>query len=454
MTLSLLSLNYKTTPVELREKLAISAAHLPEIIQEARQGADLEELMILSTCNRVEYYLVDNPEGNGTARLAEWLNHRFLVEPGELDHSALFLDNQSALTHLFRVACALESMVVGEPQILGQLKDAFRLACEAGTVGAELTGLMPKVFRTAKRVRTETGISRFAVSVSHVAADLAARIFDTLEDKTVLVIGAGEMAELALSNLRRKGINRLLITNRTFANGVALAEKFEGEAVRYESMPEHLAQADIVISSTGARGYVIDQEMVRQAVKTRRGNPMFFIDIAVPRNIDPKVNDLADAYLYDIDDLQEAADSNRKEREREAHAAQEIITEEIARYGQWKSAGQVTPLVTALREHFTTTGKAELEKTLSRLRHLNDQDAEQIRKLVHSMVNKLLHLPSTRLKVMSDEPNAGLYSDIIRQMFDLSPLAEAAPEGESGTGKKSGPAPDKKIVNFPPGRKS
>ena len=420
MPLSLLTINYKTTPVELREKLALSASHLPEFLKEAQSGTGLRELMVLSTCNRVEYYFVTPQPEQGFARLMDWLNRRFLVEPGVLEPSSVKLEDLSALTHLFRVGCALESMVIGEPQILGQLKDAYRLAGDSKTTGPELSSLMPRVFHTAKRVRTETGISRFAVSISYVAAELAARIFESLEDRTVLVIGAGEMAELAVTHLRKKGVSRLIITNRTYANGVALAEKFDGEAVRFEDLQEHLPRADIVLSSTGARGYVVDQDMVRTALKSRRGSPMFLIDIAVPRDIDPKVNDLADAYLYDIDDLQTAADANRKEREKEAQAAQGIIEEEILRYHQWRSANQISPMVTALRAHFAETGAAEMQKTLARLGHLTEEDTEQIRRMVHGLVNKLLHLPSTRLKALGDDPNGPLYAEALRHMFDLS----------------------------------
>ncbi|MDH4248577.1 MAG: glutamyl-tRNA reductase, partial [Deltaproteobacteria bacterium] len=412
-------------------------------------GTGFKELMVLSTCNRVEYYFVDGQPEAGFVRLLEWLNRRFLVEPGALEPSSVKLEDQVALIHLFRVACALESMVIGEPQILGQLKDAYRLAGESTTLGPELNGLMPRVFHAAKRVRSETGISRFAVSISYVAAELAARIFESLENRTVLVIGAGEMAELAVTHLRKKGVSRLIITNRTFANGVALAEKFGGEAVRFEDLSEYLSQADIVLSSTGARGYVIDQDRVRAALKARRGNPMFFIDIAVPRDIDPKVNDLADAYLYDIDDLQSAADANRKEREKEAQAAQLIIEDELSRYFQWRSANQVSPLVTALRTHFLDTGAIEMEKGLSRLRHLPQEDTEQVRRLVHNLLNKLLHVPSTRLKALGEDPNAPLYAEALRHMFDLSTHPPASGPTEAPGKNPAQP----KIVPFPAGTK-
>lgn len=457
MNISLLSFNFKNTRVELREKLALTPGHLAEFLPEAKEANRLGDLMVLSTCNRVEFYYTGSGEDGVDVdrRLLDWLARRFLVESGEMENAAVKLQQEPALNHLYRVASSLESMVIGEPQILGQLKDAYQIAVDARTTGQTLTGLMPKVFHAAKRVRTETGIARYAVSVSYVAAELAGRIFETLHDKTVMVIGAGEMAELALSHLQKKGIRRLLITNRTLDNAVALAEKYQGEAVRYEDLAQHLEESDIVISSTGARDYIIDKNTARTAMKARKGQPIFFIDIAVPRDIDPAVNELSDIYCYDIDDLQSAADENRAEREREALAAQGVIIEEIERYKRWSSANQMGPVVTALRKQFVETTQAELEKAMPRLSHLAEGDRQQVQKLMNSVVNKLLHLPSSRLRMLGEEPHGKVYAEAVAVAFDLSAAEINSAKGGKQTpakakqgaqGKKEDP---RKVVSFP-----
>ncbi|NIP73486.1 MAG: glutamyl-tRNA reductase, partial [Gammaproteobacteria bacterium] len=356
MSLSVVSFSYKTTPLALREKLAVPAAQIADTLRDVKERCTLREVMLVSTCNRVEFYFLGE-EGDGGARnLLDWMKRGFAGWDEELERGAVVLQGEAALTHLFRVACSLESMVLGEPQILGQVKEAYQAASESRSLGPYLTGLMQRVFHAAKRVRTETDIARFPVSVSYVAAELAGRIFDTLEDKTVLVIGAGEMAELVVTHLQAAGARKLLITNRTFANGVALAEKFHGSAVRYENLEAHLAEADIVISSTGAPGYVVTADSVRVAERTRKGRPMFVIDIAVPRDVDPEVNDLADVYCYDVDDLQAVADANQSNREKEALQAQRIVEEEVTEFVRWKRSDSIKPVIKALRQRFAETG--------------------------------------------------------------------------------------------------
>jgi glutamyl-tRNA reductase len=290
-------------------------------------------------------------------------------------------------------------------------------------------------------VRTETQIARFPVSISFVAAELAGKIFDNLADQTVLVVGAGEMAELAVTHLMAAGVRRLVISNRTFASAVTLAERFGGSAVPYEQMAEHLAHADIVISSTGARGFIISPDIVRNAVKVRRGKPMFFIDIAVPRDVDPAINQLRNVYLYDIDDLQAVASANLKEREREALAAQAIIDEDLARFQRWFDTLGMVPTVKALRERFASVGEQELERSMARLSHLPGQDQEQVQKLVRSVINKLLHVPSTRLKSLAEGQDGRLYAEALSAIFDLQPdaaadtAADASADGRAeGTG--------------------
>lgn len=441
MDLALVSFNYKHTPLEWRERLAVPDDRLAGLLREARGACGSRELMVLSTCNRVEFYLVtDAPENDARACLA-WIQRGLAHWDDELQRSAVILTGEAALTHLFRVACSLESMVIGEPQILGQVKQGYQIAAASRAVGPYLNGLMQTVLHVAKRVRSETGIARFPVSVGFVAAELAGKIFDSLEETTVMVIGAGEMAELIIAQLRKGGIGTLLITNRTFAHAVALAEKCQGRAVRFEHLSDQLAQADIVISSTGAPGYVIDQQMAREALRARKGRPMFFVDIAVPRDVDPLVNGISDVYCYDIDDLQEAADANRREREREALRAQRIIDAEVARFLRRKRSEVVTPVIKALRTHFAATGQRELDAVLNRMKHLPERDAAAVRKLVRSLVKKLLHSPSIRLREMGEELDGPLYAHALSQLFDLDPEEPpAAADGAVTNQAKTGAA--------------
>jgi glutamyl-tRNA reductase len=429
MILSLLSYSHKCAPIEWRERLALSPDQVPGWLLETRERARLKELMVLSTCNRVEYYFVTEDEGYAFRTLVDRLRDRFPEGGVELDSCAVKLSGQPAVSHVFRVAASLESMVIGEPQILGQVKDAFQLSVAHRLTGPFLGALMPQVFRTAKRVRTETQIARFPVSVSFVAAELARKIFDDLAGRTVLVVGAGEMAELAVTHLMAGGVRRLVIANRSFAGAVALAERFGGSAVPLNRLADHLAQADIIISSTGARGFVITPELVRSAMRSRRGKPMFFIDIAVPRDVDPAVNQLSDVYLYDIDDLQTAANANLKEREREAAAAQAIIDEDVRRFRSWCESLAVVPTVRALRERFTAMGEEELQRTLAKLAHLPAPDQQQVQKLVRTLVNKLLHAPSTRLKTLAEDQNSSLYAEALCALFDLQPVTASAAGG-------------------------
>jgi len=419
MSLSLITFNYKTTPLGLREKLAVPSSSVPALLDEARKRCGLDEVMMVSTCNRVEvYYQAADGLAAGRA-LLEWMKRGFAGWDEELERSAVMLHDEAALTHVFRVACSLESMVVGEPQILGQVKQGYQLAGECNALGPYLNGLMQRVFHAAKRVRTETAIAHHPVSVSYVASELAGRIFETLDDKTVLVVGAGEMAELVVTHLQKAGVRRLQITNRTFANAVALAEKFHGSAVRFDHLAEQLADADIVISSTGAQGFVIDAEMVRTAERARKGRPMFLIDIAVPRDVDPQVGQISNVYCYDIDDLQSVADANHRERETEALSAQRIVDEEVARFVGWKHSDAVKPVLKALRCHFSELGEQELDKVMERFKDLPESDAAALRALVQGLVNKLLHLPSTRLKELGEDLNGHVYAEALAELFSL-----------------------------------
>ncbi|MEE8434413.1 MAG: glutamyl-tRNA reductase [bacterium] len=434
MPLSLVSFNYKHTPLALRELLNIPSARLPALLHEVRQACALDELMMLSTCNRVEFYFSAAEGEQASQAILAWMKKGFSGWEEDMERCGVILHDQPAVIHLFRVACSLESMVIGEPQILGQVKESFQIARQHRMVGPYLTGLMQKVFQAAKRVRTETGIARFPVSVSYMAVELAGKIFERLDDKTVLVIGAGEMAELVVAHLKRKGVRKLMITNRTFSNAVALAERVQGSAVRFEQMADHLAASDIVIGSTGAQGHVVDKEMARQATKSRKGNPIFFIDIAVPRDISPEVGSLSNVYCYDIDALQNAASANLKERESESEKAQAIIDEEVRAVQHAGNARLAVPVIRALREQFNETGNLELEKTFKRLGHLSEAEREAMRGLVRSVTNKLLHRPSTRLKEMEADGDGSLFSEALVGLFGLNPDAMDTPDAPLGPG--------------------
>jgi glutamyl-tRNA reductase len=448
MNLTLLSINHKLTPVEVRERLDVPERQQPAVLAELRRRCRLDELLLISTCNRVEFVFLARDEVAALAELHVWMRERLGGIPADLERDAIVLSQRAALIHLFRVACSLESMVIGEPQILGQVKDAYELAVREQSAGPALTALLPRVFRAAKRVRGETQVARFAVSISHAAVELAIKIFETLADKTVLVIGAGEMAELAVTHLRKRGIAQLLVTNRTFARAVELSEKFQGRALPFDRLDAELPGADIVISSTGARGYIIHPEQVRQALKTRKGSPMFFIDIAVPRDIDPAINGLSGAYCYDIDDLNGVIDAHRREREREALKAQHIVEDEVRRFEGWFASLSAVPAVKALRQRFHEIGESELDKALAQLSGLPPKSQQQVRRLVHALVNKLLHAPSTSLRQLAEQGHGQLLAEALAQLFELS-LPEAQGRTASEAGDRDAEVPAANVLRLP-----
>jgi glutamyl-tRNA reductase len=329
-----------------------------------------------------------------------------------------------AIRHLFRVSSSLDSMVIGEPQILGQIKTAYGYATDHKTSGIILNRFLHKAFSVAKRVRTETQIASNAVSVSFAAVELARKIFDTLEDKTVLLIGAGEMCELAARHFVNNGISKVLVTNRTYERAVKLAEEFQGKPILFDNFTEHLHRVDIVLTSTGAPDYILHHREVEGVIKQRKYKPMFFIDIAVPRDIDPKVNDVDNVYLYDVDDLQEVVQANLKERHKEAKKAEAIIDQEIHQFHQWLSCLDVVPTIVALRERFEEIRQAEVEKTLSNLKDLGKKERKAIEAMATAIVNKALHAPITVLKKTQNGVEGDNYVEAVRTLFDLPTCCE------------------------------
>ena len=417
MRFNVIGWNFKNTPIEVRERLALTRDQQIELANRLKECFKLGGIVILSTCNRTEFFLANAEQQLN--QIIEMLQKYWNIP--DLRESIYILQNLDASRHLFRVASSLDSMVLGEPQILGQLKDTFYCFSEAELTGKLLHPLFTRAFYTAKRVRTETTVASNAVSVSYAAVELAKHIFEDLSKQSVIVIGAGEMAELAVQHLMRSGISQLFVTNRTFTSAAELAEKFQGLAVPFEHLNRHLHQADIVISSTGARNYIITQELVKKCLLNRKGNPMFFIDIAVPRDIDPEINKLHGTFCYDIDDLQTIVSQNQEERKKQSIKAEEIIEEELSKLEIWFRSLSAVPTIRSLRKAFHSTAEEELQKVFRRIKNLPESERKEIEQFVHRLVNKLLHDPSRNLKQLAQEEDSHLHMESIAKLFDLSP---------------------------------
>lgn len=423
--------NHRTAPVELREKLAIADSALGEINEQAVRELPIREAVILSTCNRVELVGVAT---RGRDDIVEGAS-KFLARGRGLTSSALsdhryVHQGRDAVQHLFRVAASLDSMVVGEPQILGQLKEQYRVATEAGAASRVLRRCFEASFRVAKRVRSETGVATKSVSVSSAAVDLAKRIFEDLGDKTAMLIGAGKMSELAARHLLRAGVARVLVTNRSFDRAVELSREFDGTPVPFDRFTEYLHMADVVLGSVAVTGHVVGPSHLHDVLRARRRRPMFFIDLGVPRNFDPALNDLQNVYLYNIDDLARVADDHRAEREREARRAEEIVRSEAD--GVWRalSARDVTPTIVALRTRLDAIREAELERALAALPEMSSGDRRVLEAMTQAMVNKILHSPTRVLKdiARSEDGSAADTAEALHRLFDLGPQRD--PEGE------------------------
>ncbi len=432
MDIIVLGLNHKTAPVHIRERVAFPEQTIHEPLRALHGAAGVRETMILSTCNRVEIAAVVESREQGAAAVRAYVARHHAVPEDELAPHLYLHAGADAVRHLFRVASSLDSLVVGEPQILGQVKDAYQFAREAGSVGMVLDRLLKKALSVAKLVRTETEIARSAVSVSFAAVELAKKIFGDIEGRSAMIIGAGEMAELAVKHLISSGVREVFVVNRTFEKAVALAQEFGGSAVKYEDLFDQLVLSDIVISSTGAPHFIIKGEDIKKVMVRRRHRPMFFIDIAVPRDIEPSVNDIDNAYLYNVDDLQSVVDGNIKERRKEADKAEKIVEEEVGTFEKWIASLQVVPTIVQLRQSVELMRAVELEKSLGRLPHLGEKDREQVAQLTQSIVNKILHSPLTVLKESSRTPEAGVYLEVTRRLFNLAD----PPAGQGGNDDK------------------
>lgn len=434
----LLGVNHKTAAVEVRERLALTDIDPPAL--RAFSGLPpCQEVFFLPTCNRVEVLAATQAPAEAVAEIKGlWLT-RGEVEPKDLERSLYVYEGADAIRHLFRVASSLDSMVIGEPQILGQLKEAYRTTSEADTLGVLLNRLLHKAFSVAKRIRTETRIASHAVSISYAAVELARKIFGDLGGKRVMLIGAGEMAELAAQHLLANGIDSLVVANRTLSRGVDLARSLGGgSAIALEEVGEALLEVDIVISSTGATGTVIQKEQVRRVMRPRRQKPLFFIDIAVPRDIDPKVNEVGNVYLYDIDDLKGVVEVNKSEREKEALKAERIVEEEVIKFLAWMESLEVVPLIQRIQAKAEAVRQREIARSRQALGPLTRDQEKALEVLTSSIVHKILRDPVVCLRKGSSGGDCKALLDVTSRLFNLNGLEEAAPS----LAPKSGPGLD------------
>jgi glutamyl-tRNA reductase len=420
MHLIVVGLSHKTAPVEIREKLAVPDSRLGEAVTRLCTYSGVKEGVLLSTCNRVEAYAVVDDVESGYSSIQEFLADTHLSLSSEQLTPHLYCHTgDRAIAHLFRVAASLDSMIIGESQILGQLKDAFETALAHKTTGVIMNKVVKKAISVAKRVRTETKISEMAVSVSYAAVELAKKIFSNLEEKTVLLIGAGEMAKLAARHLIAQGARHVRITTRSPQHAVDLAVKFGGVPVPFDQFKDEMASADIVLVSTGAAHYLVEAEDVHRAVKERMNRPMFLIDISVPRNIDPAVRHVDNAFLFDIDDLKHRVEQNRAERVQEAEKAERMVIEEVTSLLEWMKSLEVTPTIVALRSRVDEIKRAEVEKVLGRLTHLSPQDRELVEGMASSIVNKLIHRTMVTLKTEVNSSSGAAFVEAARRFFHL-----------------------------------
>jgi len=422
MNVIVVGLSHKTAPVDVREKITFPADGIDKPLKMVKDIPACYESMILSTCNRVEIYAAVKDADKAAGGIKKFMSEYKDIPLEKFTEHVYVYEGEDAIKHTFRVASSLDSMVVGEPQILGQIKDAYEYASEFNTAGLILNKLMHKAFSVGKKVRTETKIASSAVSISFAAVELGRKIFGDLDGKVAMLIGAGEMCELAAKHLMNNGVTKVYVTNRTFSRAEKLAEEFEGEAIPFDEFYDHLHKIDIIVSSTGAPNFVIHHEHVAKVIKERRNKPMFLIDIAVPRDIDPKINDIDNVYVYNIDDLQTVVASNIKERRKEAIKAEHIVEHEIGKFFNWIKNLNVVPTIVAIRKKFDDIRKNELDKTLSALNgKLPPEGEKALEAMTSAIINKIIHKPITMLKEANrdDDMDSELYIDTIMEMFDL-----------------------------------
>jgi glutamyl-tRNA reductase len=411
--------NHRTAPVEVRERLAFDQNSIGAALSDLRAFAGISESMILSTCNRVELAVTADDAVDPSSSVDRFLSQSRNMQLERIAPHLYHYEDEKAIHHVFRVAASLDSMVVGEPQILGQLKTAYALAKANGAISGLLDVILTRAFGVAKRVRTETGIGENAVSVSYAAVELAREIFGSLENKKVLIVGAGKMSELAARHLHRSGATDIYVTNRTYERAKELAGLFKGQIVEYDRFLSTLPEIDILIASSGAPHYILKKTEMRRVIEARKNRPMFLIDIAVPRNIEPSVNEIDNVFLYDIDDLQRVVETNVGERKKRAEHAERIVEEEVERMVGRLRAREIAPTIVSLQDQLEQLRMAEIARMRGKLGALTPQQEEALEALTRGLINKIAHGPISELRRQAGQPGGIYIIEAIRKVFRL-----------------------------------
>jgi glutamyl-tRNA reductase len=445
MRYQLIGVNHKSAPLEVRERLAIPESRLPDACRDLTAHPGIEEGMIISTCNRVE---VVTHTTNGSADLRGFLHQHFELKAEDLDPHLYEYREKDAVRHVFRVASSLDSMVVGEAQILGQVKEAYATARAVGSVRGQLDQLFTRAFAVAKRVRSETAVGSSSVSIASVAVELAKKIFGSLQGKSVFIVGAGKMSELAARHLMAHGCATIFVANRTYERAVGLAQRFNGQAIKFDDLYDNCDRADIVITSTGAPHAIFRREHGEQFLARRKNRPMFFIDIAVPRDVAPEMAKLDGIFAYDIDDLQQAVSSHVADRSKEAELAEAIILSEVenfkARFEARLQTLDVVPTIVSLQDHLETIRQAEIDRVRGRMGPLTPEQEMAVESLTRGIINKVMHTPITTLKTAAREAQATTVIDVVRRLFNLHDR-ETGPASQANRETSNKDAPDKEV---------
>ena len=418
MYVLLVGLNHRTAPVEIREKLAITGGVMNQAYKYLKQKEDIEGVVILATCNRTEVYATSRDIEKGMQALQEFALRFSRLAPEELDRYVYKPNCYDAILNLFRVASGLDSMILGESQILAQVKEAYKNAIDQGASDGVLNTLFQQAIKVGKKVRTETDIDKHPISVSSAAVEMARSQLGNLQDKTVVVIGAGEMSELTTRYLMQYGLSSVIVSNRSYEKALAMAELFSGRAVRFDMLTAELGQADIVISCTSASHYVLSMENCEDILKSRGGQRLIMIDIAVPRDIEPALETIEGVQIYDIDDLQNVIDDNYLERKKASRQAESIIVEELEKFNEWLAALYVVPVISALKQKGEAIKNNELEKVFNRL-DVSVYERKVISTMANNIINQLLHYPVVNLKEMACSNQGHLYAEVSKKLFDL-----------------------------------
>ncbi len=420
MNLILVGISHRSAPVEIRERMNIHESRLSAALDDLMARDGIREALILSTCNRVDLAAAGEEGAETESPLRRFLTDYHRYDPTAHEQHLYWYRDADVVRHLFRVACSLDSMIVGEPQILGQFKQAYLTAREAGALSGTLRDVSEQALAVGRRVRRETGLGTSAVSVSYAAVELARKIFGTLRGKTIFILGAGKMSELAARHLVSSGASSILVSNRTYERARELAAAFSGTAVPFESVLTQLQRADIVISSTGSPDFIVTRAAAEHLLAERKQRPMFFVDIAVPRDIDPAVNELDNAFVYDIDDLEQVVKENLAERQREAVRAEKIVEEELERTLRRLASRELAPTIVALEQRLESIRRAEIERYRGRLGALTPEQRESVEALTRGMLNKILHGPITEMKSRAGGPEHSALVNLVRRMFGVN----------------------------------